>query len=89
MSKDQIVGLRRTVYINKETEDFCSCQGDFYKVCPLRVSQDLPCFEAVVKVIPVKRQDPTFDADEATRSLDASLKNLKSSLKGLSDKFKI
>ena len=89
MSEKSARGFRRTVFIDVETDTFCSCAGDFYKVCPLRAAQNLDCFEAVVRISPIRRSSEEFDADELTKSLDESLKGLKSSLKGLAGKPRI
>lgn len=44
------ISLKRVVYVDQETGHICSCQGDFYKTCPLRNASALDCFEAVVTI---------------------------------------
>ena len=89
MLKDRI-SLRRTVYYDEETDEFCQCVGDFWKTCSLRAANDLSCVEAIVSLTPIEREDNEADlAHDAVRSLDVSLHHLRDSLRGLSEKMKI
>lgn len=80
--------LKRTVFLDEESGEMCFCEGDFWKTCSLRVRNQLPCFEAVVTITPVKRTE-TDPADPGARSLDRSLADLTDSLRHLESKFKI
>jgi len=45
--------LLLTVHVPEDGGELCYCSGDFYKACPLRVRNDLDCYKAVMRIIPV------------------------------------
>ena len=87
MSKDRI-SLRRTVLYLPDTNTLCSCDGNFWKTCSLRVKGQLPCQEAIVTITPINR-DEVDPADPSVRSIDKSLAKLTNNLRNLENKFKI
>lgn len=82
------ISIKRTVYYEEDTGIFCSCSGDFWKTCSLRVANQLPCQESIVSITPIDRTviDP---ADSGTRSLDETLANLRDSLRYINNSYKI
>lgn len=86
--RDDPKSLRMTVFYDEDTDEFCHCTGDFYKTCPLRAAHDLPCKDSIVRISPVAPNDDPKAARE-TRSLDASLGDLKHSLRKLHELKKI
>jgi hypothetical protein len=87
MSERQV--LNRTVYLDQENDIFCSCSGDFWKTCSLRVANNLDCQESLVSITPIERNQKDPAADESVRLLDKSLSDLKKSLKVIEKRFKI
>lgn len=87
MPKDRI-SLRRTVLYAEDTNSLCSCDGNFWKTCSLRVKGELPCQEAIVTITPINRTD-VDPAKSSTRSIDESLTKLTDNLRNLENKFKI
>lgn len=81
----ETVRIFRVVFYDEETGEFCQCRGGFWKTCPLRAANDLPCKESVVSITPVDRSDVDNSADPIT-SLDSKLKNLNDKLKALHKK---
>ena len=80
--------LKRTVYYEEDTDQLCSCGGDFWKTCSLRVANQLVCQAAIVSITPIDRgeKDP---AGSGVRSLDETLAKLKDSLRHMDSNFKI
>ncbi len=81
------VRLLRTVYFDKETGEFCQCSGDFWKTCPLRVANQLPCQESILSITPVDRENKEHLVEDSLRSLDKELKNLTNKLYQLPKKI--
>jgi hypothetical protein len=54
-AKEVIIDKR--VFVIDEDGNLCSCKGDFYKTCPLRAANDLPCQEAVFRIMPITRAE--------------------------------
>jgi hypothetical protein len=85
---DRII-IKRTVFFDNSTGEYCMCQGGFWKSCPLRMANDLTCIESIVSLTPVDR-DEDLGVDQAVKVLDKSLKNLQSSIRKLNKKgFKV
>lgn len=80
--------LKRTVYMDEESGNICTCQGSFWKTCSLRVANQLPCKESIISVTPIER-DEKDPASLEIRSIDAKLADLTDSLRHLKGKFKI
>ena len=80
--------IKRTVFLDPESGQLCSCQNGFWKTCSLRVKQQLPCEEAIVSITPVNREEKD-PAAPGVRSLDAQLAGLTDSLRHLEKKIKI
>lgn len=87
MPNDRI-SLRRTVLYVEDEDTMCSCTGNFWKTCSLRVKGELPCQEAIVTITPINRTD-VDPAKSSTRSIDKSLAKLTDNLRNLENKFKI
>lgn len=83
------ISLKRTVFYDEDTGEFCSCEGEFYKTCALRVINQLPCTESIVRISPVIRDVPPEKADKITRSIDKELKELEHALRSINKRFKI
>lgn len=88
-SPPKSISLKRTVFYDEDTREFCSCEGDFYKTCALRVVNQLPCRESIVRISPVIRDAPPEKAPKGVRSIDQKLRDLEHALKGINEKFKI
>ena len=78
--------LLLTVHVPEDGGELCYCSGDFYKACPLRVRNDLDCYKAVMRIIPVD-QDTYSGYNKEMEELDKSLKRLNNSLKNLNIKI--
>ena len=85
---DSRKSLKRTVFYDEETGELCSCDGNFWKTCSLRVKNQLPCQEAIITITPIQR-DEKDPAEPGTRSIDSRLANLSHALRHLEDKIKI
>lgn len=72
--------LLLTTYYEKETDQLCTCSGDFYKGCPLRAASDLPCQQSVVRISPMEKDE---------LELDKSLDQVMNTLSRLNKGFKI
>jgi hypothetical protein len=80
--------ITRTVFFDEESDAFCTCVGDFWKTCRLRVINSLPCIEALVSITPIDRaeKDP---ASSEIKSLSTSFDDLTDQIRNLENKFKI
>lgn len=87
MSKGR-VSVRKTVFFDEKTRSICSCEGEFWKTCSLRVVGQLPCQDAIISISPLQRDD-VDPADPNVKSMDKSLSKLTDSLRNLESKFKI
>lgn len=70
----------RIVYFDEETGALCQCKGNFWKTCPLRAANDLPCKESIISITPVDR------SDEDSESLDKALLGFSDRIRDLSQK---
>jgi hypothetical protein len=80
--------LKKTVYIDPDTNNLCHCEDDFYKTCPLRAASKLDCREAIVAITFIDREAESEQVSESIRSLDPALKNLIDPLRDLVNKIK-
>jgi hypothetical protein len=71
------ISLKRTVYYDSETGDFCQCKGDFWKTCSLRTANDLSCQEAILSITPIERDKNKGAASEVVRAVDEAFRDLK------------
>jgi len=78
----------RTVYYDEEAGDFCTCEGNFWKTCRLRVINLLPCQETLITLVQLERKE-VDPADNTVKSISPKLNNLKDALRHIEDKFKI
>lgn len=67
---DNSLLLRRTIFYDKESETLCSCSGNFYKTCALRLANNLPCEESFVHISPIKRENETDPTDDVLKALN-------------------
>lgn len=59
----------RSIVLNKvvhvtDTEELCSCDKESSKTCAIRIKNNLPCTEMIVRLTPVDRREDKdgFDA---------------------------
>jgi len=88
LMSDTRVSVKRTVFYDKDTGSICTCSGNFWKTCALRVSSQLPCVEAIVSITPLKRKSLDL-APLEVRSVDKALSGLNDQLRSLKDQLKI
>ena len=75
--------LRKVVFITEEG-DICSCDGNFYKVCHLRLSGNLPCRESMVRVTAVDRQPKALEEEgpaKVVKSIDEAFDKVENKFK--------
>lgn len=80
--------LLRTVYFDEDSGAFCQCQGSFWKTCPLRAANDLPCRESILSITPVERSTGSLVPDSIS-SLDEAFQEVTDKLLDLSRKGNI
>lgn len=76
------ISISRTTHYDEETGQLCSCMGKFWKTCPLRVANSLPCQESIVTITKVERSE-SDPAAETVKSLDKKFDDLKDALRSI------
>lgn len=73
MTKEVIVDTR--VFVIDEAGNLCSCKNEFYKTCPLRAANNLPCQEAIFRIMPIQRtnQKESDNSEDITPNFNRAL----------------
>ena len=72
--------LIKTVYVDEDSENICSCKDDFYKTCPIRAANNLECFQSVIALTRIEDRDESLTAD-GIRAIDKKFNGLLDPLK--------
>lgn len=88
MKQNKDISVKKTVLFLEAEGIFCHCDGDYYKTCPLKNANDLPCQEAIIGIHFIDRNSEDL-ADPVIRSLNSEFNKLKHSIRHLETKLKI